>query len=128
MTTVVAKEIPRSGVRQGWDQLVRVASKTVAVSGDPVFANSPNLLRAVRVSETEARIAEHLHRLLLHEDVVVLAGVEGWVEVDEVYGLVGNVVAEDFEVVAVVELVLVVILRGGHSIDGSRVWFGFGVG
>ncbi len=39
------------------------------------------------------------------EDVVVLAGVEGWVEVDEVDGLVRDVVAEDFEVVAVVELV-----------------------
>lgn len=36
---------------------------------------------------------------------MVLAGVEGWVEVDEVDGLVGEVVAEDFEVVAVVELV-----------------------
>lgn len=36
---------------------------------------------------------------------VVLTGIEGWVEVDEVDGLVGDVVAEDFEVVAVVELV-----------------------
>ncbi len=48
------------------------------------------------------------------EDVVVLAGVEGRVEVDEVYGGVGDVVAEDLEVVAVVELVFVVILLGGH--------------
>ena len=40
--------------------------------------------------------------------IVNLAGVEGWVEVDEVGGLVGDVVAEDFEVVAVVELVFVV--------------------
>jgi hypothetical protein len=38
----------------------------------------------------------------IEEDVVVLTGVEGRVEVDEVDGLVGDVVAEDFEVVAVV--------------------------
>jgi hypothetical protein len=41
------------------------------------------------------------------EDVVVLAGVEGRVEVDEVYGCVGDVFAQDLEVVAVVELVFV---------------------
>ena len=45
------------------------------------------------------------------EDVVVLAGVEGWVEVDEVYGGVGDIVAEDLEVIAVVELVFL----GRHS-------------
>ena len=39
------------------------------------------------------------------EDVVVLAGVEGRVEIDEVDGLVLDVALEDFEVVAVVELV-----------------------
>jgi hypothetical protein len=39
------------------------------------------------------------------EDVVVLAGVEGRVEVDEVNRLVGDVALEDFEVVAVIELV-----------------------
>jgi hypothetical protein len=39
------------------------------------------------------------------EDVVVLAGVEGRVEVDEVDGGVGDVAAEDFEVVAIEELV-----------------------
>jgi hypothetical protein len=50
--------------------------------------------------------------LLGEKDVVVLTGVEGWVEVDEVDGLVGDVVAEDFEVVAVVELVLLV----GHAL------------
>jgi hypothetical protein len=52
------------------------------------------------------------------EDVVVLAGVEGRVEVDESDGLVGDVVAKDLEVVAVVELVL----RVGHGWDeGSRI-------
>jgi hypothetical protein len=40
------------------------------------------------------------------EDVVVLAAVEGRVEVDEVDGLVLDVLAEDAEVVAVIELVL----------------------
>ena len=39
------------------------------------------------------------------EDVVVLAGVEGRVEVDEVDRLVLDVELEDFEVVAVIELV-----------------------
>jgi hypothetical protein len=48
------------------------------------------------------------------EDIVVLAGVEGRVEVDEVDGLVGDVVAQDLEVVAVVELVLVVFCCRGH--------------
>ena len=38
------------------------------------------------------------------EDVVVLAAVEGRVEVDEVDGLVLDVAAQDVEVVAVVEL------------------------
>lgn len=40
------------------------------------------------------------------EDVVVLAAVEGRIEVDEVDGLVLDVLAEDAEVVAVIELVL----------------------
>ena len=39
------------------------------------------------------------------EDVVVLAGVEGRVEVDQIDGLILDVTLEDFEVVAVVELV-----------------------
>ncbi len=39
------------------------------------------------------------------EHVVVLAAVEGWVAVDEVDGLVLDVLAQDFEVVAVIELV-----------------------
>ena len=39
------------------------------------------------------------------EDVVVLAGVEGRIEVHEIDGLVLYVALEDFEVVAVVELV-----------------------
>ena len=37
------------------------------------------------------------------EHVVERFGVEGRVEVDEVYGVVGDVMAEDVEVVAVVE-------------------------
>jgi hypothetical protein len=40
------------------------------------------------------------------EDVVVLAGVEGRIEIDKVYGLILDVALEDFEVVAVIELVL----------------------
>lgn len=40
------------------------------------------------------------------ENVVVLAAVEGWVEVDEIDRLVLDVLAEDGEVVAVKELVL----------------------
>jgi len=52
--------------------------------------------------------------LFCKEDVVVLTGVEGWVEIDEIDGCVGNVVAEDLKVVAVVELVLAGILGGGH--------------
>jgi hypothetical protein len=52
--------------------------------------------------------------LFREEDVVVLAGVEGRVEVDEVDGGGGDVVAEDGEVVAVVELVLCGILERGH--------------
>ena len=48
------------------------------------------------------------------EDVVVLAGVEGRIEVDEVDGVGGDVVAEDGEVVSVVELVGSGILGRGH--------------
>jgi hypothetical protein len=138
------------------------------MSGNPVFADHPNLLRTVGISETKASVAEHFHRLLLHhgevgahvgaveegsegshrvrhaavllddffvavplpgvleggdlgggagavffgeEDVVVPAGVEGWVEVDEVGGLVGDVFAENLEIIAVVELVFLC----GHS-------------
>ncbi len=40
------------------------------------------------------------------EDVVVLAAVEGRVEIDEVDGLVLDVLAEDGEVIAVVEAIL----------------------
>src|ERR1700691_6267217 len=40
------------------------------------------------------------------EDVVILAAVKGRVEVDEVDGFVLDVLAEDGEVVAVIELVL----------------------
>jgi hypothetical protein len=39
------------------------------------------------------------------EHVVVLAAVEGRVEVDKVYRLVLDVLAQDFEIVAVIELV-----------------------
>lgn len=47
------------------------------------------------------------------EDVVVLAAVEGRVEVDEVDGFVLDMLAEDAEVVAVIELVLLCGLHGG---------------
>jgi hypothetical protein len=41
------------------------------------------------------------------EDVIVLAGVEGRVEVDKVDGLVRDPFAQDLEVVAVVEFVFI---------------------
>ena len=50
--------------------------------------------------------------LLCEEDVVVLAGVEGRVEIDQVDGLVFDVALEDFVFVAAVELVF----RGGHGL------------
>ena len=52
--------------------------------------------------------------LFLEEDVVVGVGVEGRVEIDEVNAGVGDVVAQDVEVVAEVELVFPV--SGGHWI------------
>jgi hypothetical protein len=45
------------------------------------------------------------------EDVVVLAGVEGRVKIDEVHRLILDVALEDFEVVTVVELVF----QSGHG-------------
>ena len=45
------------------------------------------------------------HTALGEEHVVVLAAVEGRVEVDEVDGFVLDVLAQDFEAVAVIELV-----------------------
>ena len=59
------------------------------------------------------------------EDGVVLARVEGRVEIDEVDGLVLDVTLEDFVVVAVVELVF-----GGHVLGVSIAdliggWVGF---
>ena len=56
--------------------------------------------------------------LLGEEDVVVLAGVEGRVEVDEIDRLIGDVVAEDGEVVAVEELVEDGILLRSHWRSG----------
>jgi hypothetical protein len=50
--------------------------------------------------------------LFREEDVVVLAGVEGRVEIDEVHRLVLNVALEDFEVVTVIELVFF----GSHGV------------
>jgi hypothetical protein len=50
--------------------------------------------------------------LLGEEDVVVLAGVEGRVEIDEIDGLVLHITLEDFEIVAVIERVFIV----GHGI------------
>jgi hypothetical protein len=56
------------------------------------------------------------------EDVVVLAGVEGRVEVDEVHRLVLDIALEDVEIVAVVELVFfgrhgvgMRLTHGGHA-------------
>ena len=54
--------------------------------------------------------------LLGEEDVVVLAGVEGRVEIDEVHRLVLDVALEDIEIVTVVELVFI----GRHGV-GMRL-------
>jgi len=54
--------------------------------------------------------------LLGEEDVIVLAGVEGRVEIDKVHRLVLDVSLEDFKVIAVIELVFL----GRHGI-GVRV-------
>jgi hypothetical protein len=54
--------------------------------------------------------------LLGEENVIVLAGVEGRVEVDEVHRLVLYISLEDFEIVAVIELVFL----GRHGI-GMRL-------
>jgi hypothetical protein len=50
--------------------------------------------------------------LLGEEDVVVLAGVEGRVEIDEIDRLVLHITLEDFKIVTVIELVFIV----GHGI------------
>jgi hypothetical protein len=44
--------------------------------------------------------------LFSEEDVVILAGVEGRVKIDEVYGVVLYVALEDFEIVSIVEVIL----------------------
>jgi hypothetical protein len=44
-------------------------------------------------------------RFLGKRDVVVLAGVEGRVEVDEVHGLVLDIAAQDVEVIAVIKVI-----------------------
>jgi hypothetical protein len=54
--------------------------------------------------------------LLGEEDVIVLAGVEGRVEIDEVHRLIFYIPLEDFEIVTVVELVFL----GRHGI-GMRL-------
>jgi hypothetical protein len=46
------------------------------------------------------------------ENVIVLTGVEGRVEVDEVYRLVLHITLENFEIVTVIELVFI----SGHGI------------
>ena len=46
------------------------------------------------------------------EDIVVLAGVEGRVEIDEIDRLVLHITLEDFKIVTVIELVFIV----GHGI------------
>ena len=50
-------------------------------------------------------LRRRLRPVLLEEDVVVLAAVEGRIEVDEIDGLVLDVLAKDGEVIPVVELV-----------------------
>ena len=60
---------------------------------------------------------------LTEEDVVGGVGVEGGIEVDEVDGLIGDVVTEDGEVVSEVEFVGVPVLWG--VVMGLR-YFAFG--
>ena len=38
-------------------------------------------------------------------EIVIRFGIERWIEIDEIHGLVANVVAQDFQVVAEVESV-----------------------
>jgi len=57
------------------------------------------------------------------EDVIVLAAVEGRVAVDQIDGFVLDVLAEDTEVVAVVELIFLhdgFGLPGDSNADGAR--------
>jgi hypothetical protein len=63
----------------------------------------PRKVRKARIASERDRPARGR---LGEEDVVVLAAVEGRVEVDEVDGFVLDVLAEDAEIVAVIELVL----------------------
>ena len=56
----------------------------------------------------------------MEEDVVVGVGIEGRVEVDEVNAGGGDVVAEDVEVIAEVELVFPV--GGGHCQSLLNLW------
>jgi hypothetical protein len=55
--------------------------------------------------------------LLTEQQVVVAVAVEGWVEVDEVDALVGQVLAHHFQVIAIVEGVV------GHAGDCTRSVF-----
>jgi len=59
--------------------------------------------RAVDPPAVSALRPAKLLRLVLEDDVVVPVRVEGRVEVDQINALVGDVAAEDVEVVAVVE-------------------------
>jgi hypothetical protein len=73
------------------DVLVRALSVDVPLPGVLEGANLRAGLRAVLLGE---------------EEVVVLAGVEGRIEVDEVYGLILDPFLQNELIVAVVELVL----------------------
>ena len=57
--------------------------------------------------------------MLGEENVVVLVGLEGWIEINEVDALVLHVPAKDVEIVAVVEKVLLALLHRAHFSQGG---------
>ena len=84
----------------------RMASATAATGFDDLLVGERGLLVPLPCVLEGGDLGGGAGAVFLgEEDVVVLAGVEGRIEVDEVDGLDGDVVAEDGEVVAVEELV-----------------------
>ena len=66
-----------------------------------------------------------LAALFLEEDVVIGVGVEGRVEIDEVNAGVGDVVAQDVQIVTEVEFVLPV--SGGNGLPSVLGWRDSGI-
>ena len=92
---VVAEAIDH-GLEYAGDLLVRAADDFVVGLGGG-FAPVPGVFEGFDLCVADGA------GLFAEEDVVGGLGIEGWVEVDEVDGVVGDVMAKDVEVVAVVE-------------------------